>query len=364
MTKVPLQNPKPDIENFVKVIRGETVPRRPPLVELFLDFEIEREISQTYLGREYPFPTGEREGDAVYLKNRIEVYYRMGYDYLRVSGGLHFPGKLRTAADTSMNLPRQIRGWAEEGVGVISSWADFESYPWPDPAKSDLWAYEFVADSLPEGMGLFVCPTSGFLEVPLGGLMGYENLCYLIYDDPELVAAVFQRTAEAMCGLYERLAGLPNLRGLFQGDDMGYKTGTLIGPDELRKYVLPSHKKLADLAHERGLIYILHCCGSIDDIMPDLIDDVGIDARHSFEDEGNPIQDFKLKYGDRVAALGGVDIDKLCRLPEDQLRAHTRKIIEECMPGGRFALGSGNTVCNYVPVRNYMAMVEEGLNFA
>jgi hypothetical protein len=70
-----------------------------------------------------------------------------------------------------------------------------------------------------------------------------------------------------------------------------------------------------------------------------------------------------VKHGDRVATLGGVDIDRLCRLPEDQLRAHTRKIIEECLPGGRFALGSGNTVCNYVPLRSYFAMVEEAVNF-
>jgi uroporphyrinogen decarboxylase len=64
-----------------------------------------------------------------------------------------------------------------------------------------------------------------------------------------------------------------------------------------------------------------------------------------------------------VAALGGVDVDKLCRLPEHELRAYVRDIIEHCLPGGRFALGSGNTVANYVPVQNYLAMIEEGLNW-
>jgi uroporphyrinogen decarboxylase len=304
----------------------------------------------------------EWESQATYLKNWIEVYYRMGYDYVRMSGGLDFPVRSRPAENTAA-LAANPRQWAEEGRGPISTWQDFEAYPWPDPKKSDLRDYEFVAQNLPEGMGLFVCPSSGFLEIPLDALFGYQNLCYLIYDNPELVAAVFDKVGKIIYGFYERLLGLPNLRGFFQGDDMGYKTGTLIAPNEIRKYALPWHKKLAGLAHQHKLVYLLHSCGKLDQIVDDLIDDVKIDGRHSYEDESNPIVDFKQKYGNRTAVIGGIDVDKLCRLPEDALRVHVRQIIETCLPGGRFALGSGNTVANYVPISNYFAMVEEGLNF-
>ena len=51
-------------------------------------------------------------------------------------------------------------------------------------------------------------------------------------------------------------------------------------------------------------------------------------------------------------------------MPEDELRSHVRRVIEACLPGGRFALGTGNTVANYVPIPNYLAMVEEGFSFA
>jgi len=286
----------------------------------------------------------------------------MGYDYVRLSGGLDFPGKGRSGEDTAP-LSRKTRNWAEEGAGPISTWQDFETYPWPDPVKSDLSDYEFVANNLPEGMGLFLCPTGGFLEMPLDTLFGYQNLCYLVYDNPELVAAVFDKVGNIIYGFYERLLSLPNIYGFFQGDDMGFKTGTLIAPDELRRYVLPWHKRLAGLAHQHKLLYLLHSCGNLEEIMGDLIDEVKIDGRHSFEDEGNPVVDFKRKYGSRTAVLGGIDVDKLCRMPEDVLRSHVRQIIETCLPGGRFALGSGNTVANYVPLSNYFAMVEEGLNF-
>jgi len=92
--------------------------------------------------------------------------------------------------------------------------------------------------------------------------------------------------------------------------------------------------------------------------MDDLIRDVRIDAFHSFQDVIIPISDFLGRYGGDTAALGGVDMDKLGRMEESDLRAYVREILDNCMPG-RFALGSGNSVANYIPVRNYLAMVDE-----
>ena len=139
---------------------------------------------------------------------------------------------------------------------------------------------------------------------------------------------------------------------------------TLLSPSVLRRYVLPEHKRLAQLAHDNGLIYMLHSCGNLEVIMDDLIEDVKIDAKHSFEDEIVPVVEFKRRYGHRVGVLGGVDMDRLCRLPEDELRQYVRAILDACMPGGRYALGTGNTVANYVPLRSYLIMLEEGLNWA
>jgi uroporphyrinogen decarboxylase len=67
-------------------------------------------------------------------------------------------------------------------------------------------------------------------------------MAYLIYDNPELVEAVFTRTAGIIHTYYQRLIGLPNLAGFFQGDDMGFKASTLVSPAFLRKYVLPEQK--------------------------------------------------------------------------------------------------------------------------
>ena len=92
--------------------------------------------------------------------------------------------------------------------------------------------------------------------------------------------------------------------------------------------------------------------------MPDLAGDVGIDAKHSFEDVIQPVEEFHRQWGARIAALGGVDVDLLARGTEEAVARRTREILQACAPVGGYAAGSGNTITNYVPIDNYLAMVE------
>ena len=97
--------------------------------------------------------------------------------------------------------------------------------------------------------------------------------------------------------------------------------------------------------------------------MGDLLEDIHIDAYHSFEDAIQSVIQFKKKNENRIGILGGVDMDKLCCLDEENLRRYVRNILDECMYGGRYALGSGNSIANYIPVKNYFIMLEEGLKW-
>ena len=368
--KLPLNKPEPNIENFKEVILKKSSPRKAPFIELHIDTEIIKHITEKELNRRWIEPSSctDREAKEACLKNYIECYWRLGYDSLRLisdfrfSAGLSFSSRIREAEDTA-TLPKGQRLWVEEGKGMISSWEDFERYPWPSVEEIDLWPFEFLSDNLPEGMGFWPSFSPGVLEIAMNELLGLENLSYLLYDDVELVKAVFDKAGQLIYECYKKAVGMEKLTGFFQGDDMGFKTSTLVSADVLRKYVLPWHKKFAQLAHEHGLLYLFHSCGNLEPIVEDLIEDVKIDAKHSFEDEIMPVSRFKKKYGDRVAVLGGVDLDKLCRLEERELRRYVRNVLDECMPGGGYALGSGNSVANYMPVKNYLIMLDEGLRW-
>jgi len=355
---VPVKNPKPNAQEFIDILMGRTPQRRTPLVEYIVDDFVMRPIVVNLLGREWVTPRGDRESLKAYLDNFIEFWYRMGYDFVRIEIGLPFRENRLVAPDP---VSDKQRAWADEHRGAISNWEDFERYPWPRVEDIDFFPLEYINENLPEGMGLISSHGDGIFE-HLSWIMSLEGLSLALYDDPELVQAVSDRIGELITKFYEHLLQLENLIAVFPGDDMGFRSGTLVSPEALRKYCLPWHKKWAEMAHQRGLPYFLHSCGNVLAIMDDLINDVGIDGKHSFEDAIITAEEFQRLYGDRIAVLGGVDLNILSAATPEKVRQRTRQLIETCGAKGRFAIGSGNSIPTYVPVENYLAMIDEALD--
>lgn len=93
--------------------------------------------------------------------------------------------------------------------------------------------------------------------------------------------------------------------------------------------------------------------------MEDLIEVVEIDAIHSFEDVIEPVESVFQRYGDRIAVLGGVDVNLLAQGTPQQVRTRCREILDVCGGRGGVALGSGNSVTNYCKIENFYAMIDE-----
>ncbi len=361
--EIPLRHPSPNFEELEKVIKGEKIPERVYFTELVIDEEVKKHITENFLGKRWVHSLPENKKD--YLNQDIYFWYKMGYDYIRVSGGgkvtLTWTKKKRKTKDTAP-LSRGNREWTEEGKGLVSSWKEFEKYLWPVPEGIDYSPYEYTSKNLPDGMKMLVCPSDGIFETVSSSILGFENLCYLIHDNFELVKATFSKVGELLYNFYKNIVELENVGGFFQGDDFGYKTSSLLSPKLLKELVLPWHKKFAEIAHKNSKMYWLHCCGNVLSLMDDLIEYVKIDAFHSFQDVIIPVEEFMKRYGNRIAVLGGADIDKLTRQTEPELRKYIRRILNECMPG-RYALGSGNSIANYVPLHNYFTILDEGLKW-
>jgi len=349
----------PDFEELEKVIKGDKEPSRVHLAELGIDREVARALTEDVFGWEWVPLT--KETRAQFARQHVRLYAELGYDF--APGWARFENmprfKERRAADTAA-LSRGERHWVEEGGGIIKNWDDFERIGWDD-ITPDLSRLDEMRRVLPDGMKLVVGTT--VFEMILEWFLGYEDLFVLSVDNPELVEAVFNNWGRKVYDFYRQAIQYPEIGAIFHADDLGFKTATMMSPEFLRKNLFPWFREYAALAHEHGKTYWYHCCGNVLNVMDDLIEDVKIDAFHSFQDVIIPIGRFAERYGDRVAALGGVDMDKLARMEEDDLRAYVRDILNKCMPG-RFALGSGNTVANYIPVRNYLAMLDEARRWA
>jgi uroporphyrinogen decarboxylase len=372
--RVPITRPKPDIEHFLRAMRGEIAPERPPMVEYLIDNALMKPILEgpmgrkwvdtsdktEYMGGQMDLSRENREAVDAWLDNQIAFWYHMGYDFVRVEVSLPLPAVSLVAADTARGNEEHTRAWQGLGTGPIRSWSDFERYPWPDITDDNFYIHHYIAENLPDGLGFVTCHAGGVYE-HASRLMGYENLCLQLYDQPDLVAAVVDRIGGLILEYNRRLLEIDRLSIIFQGEDFGFNTQTLLPPEVIRKLFLPWHTRYAQAIHARNLPYYLHSCGCVDILMEDLIAGVGIDGKHSFQDNVLPAAEAKKRWGDRICILGGVDVHKLTSLGETELRNYVRSVIEACRPGGRFAVGAGNSIPSYIPIRNYFTLLDESL---
>ena len=140
-------------------------------------------------------------------------------------------------------------------------------------------------------------------------------------------------------------------------DDWGFKTQTMFDPDTLRKFVFPWHKRMVEAIHNRQKPAILHSCGNLAAIMDEIIDDLKYDAKHSYEDGILPVEQAYEEWGSRIAILGGIDIDFLARRSPYEIAKRAKALLTQTGCKG-YALGSGNSIPAYIPVENYMAMIQ------
>jgi len=340
---------EPDFGRMMTVLRREGEPDRVPFFELFHDGP----IIEATMGS--PIPTDPEQWRAY----RIEFMRKLGYDYVVGYHTFGFREVTPLLADDTAEDSTGQRGWQDEQAGPIQNWDDFERYPWPRIEDASFEDLEKLPAMLPDGMKITATLPGGILE-NLCRLMGYAPLCFALIDQPELVQAVVDRIGEGELAVYSVLCEMEHVGALWLNDDLGFKTQTMISPENLRHYVFPWHQRLIQYAHDHGKMVMLHACGNLSEVMEDLIEDVGIDAKHSFEDAIQPVAAFKSQYGDRVAVLGGIDVHVLASGTEEEVRQYTRRAIEQCAPGGCWALGSGNSVANYIPLANFLAMLDEG----
>jgi uroporphyrinogen decarboxylase len=353
---------EPDWEGFIKCLRRDGTPARAHYIELIIDGEVQDLICERYglLGDLSP-------GDPYFwCKRQIALQSFLGYDYVVAPGSvgeaLGFYRQDIVTVDTAALQRQGGRYYVNEHRGPIASWEEFEAYPWPNFENYYAPSMEWFEKNLPENMCL-IGGLVGSIYENISFLMGYETLCYALYEQRDLVAALSQKIIDLYVAETEYLLQFDRVKAIWGSDDLGFKTSTLISPKDLREFVLPGHKKLAQLAHDAGRLYLMHNCGKLEGIMGDLLDDVQIDAKHSYEDTIEDVCEVKKRYGQRMAILGGMDVDFLCRASETEIRQRVRHTLDCCMPGGGYCLGTGNTVANYIPIENYLAMLDEGRKY-
>jgi len=333
-----MTNRKPIFDNLLKVLRRE-VPSRPVLMELFMNQVIYRRFSDPkYLdGKE----------DISNIIMTASAFANLGYDYFTTSAsGFGFAQKPREHKNTT-TLNHEA---------AIYDKKSFDEYKWNEPEDYNMEFLNRVEQNIPDTMKAVVIGPGGVLENIIG-IMGYDNLCTQIYENPQLVSDVSENVGKRLVRYY-KLAAEYNLFGAaFGNDDWGFNTQTMLSPKHMREYIFPWHKQIVEVMHSRNKPCILHSCGNPGEVMDDIADDIKYDGRHSYEDNIIPVENFYEKYHDRIAVIGGIDVDFIVRGTPEAIKERSKKMLERTATRGGYALGTGNSVPEYIPVDNYLAML-------
>jgi len=329
---------KPNFENLLKVLRREE-PDRPTLFEFSLNGTLYKQLAGPEIAN--------MNDDMAEVRTLVYAFMNAGYDYVNmIVSEFGFPKKPHN----------QLKTRSLNDNATILDRKSFENYPWPNPDDFDYSILGKIEDILPDGMKVIVRGRGGVLENVID-LVGYDNLCYMLVDDPELVQDIFDAVGSRFVRYYEICASYESVGAIISNDDWGFKTQTMLSPEALRRYVIPWHKKIVQAAHKVGKPAILHSCGNLELVMDDIIDEIQYDGKHSYEDTILPVEEAYEKYGNRIAILGGIDVDFICRSTPEEVKKRAKAMLERAKGRGGYALGTGNSVPEYIPQENYFAMI-------
>ena len=191
---------------------------------------------------------------------------------------------------------------------------DVTRFDWPDPAKYiDPELCRKAVDATPAGYAVMGVVWSAHFQDACAAF-GMETALIKMLAEPEMFRAVINRIAEFYLKaneiFYEATKG--KLHAVLIGNDFGSQNGLMVSPGSLREFVFGGTRQLIRQAKDYGLNVIHHSCGSVYDVIPDLIE-LGADVIHPIQALAAKMEAWRLKeaFGDRVSFCGGVDAQHL-----------------------------------------------------
>jgi len=338
----------PDYTNLLEVLNNRR-PQRLPLYEHHIDAPF---IAKALGENIDPSGLKPRELPAYYQKV-IGFWKDMTYD------GFDFEAAI---CDILPGHGAIIGGMA----GPVQTREDFDRYPWEEiPVifkETYIPHFEAIRKTLPAGMKAYGGCGYGIFEASQD-LVGFEPLCVMQCMDPGLFRDLFIKIGDLWVELWSWV--IENYHDLFvfyrMGDDLGYKTSTMLEPEVIREHIFPQYKRVIDLIHASGKKFLLHSCGNIFPLMDDIIE-LGIDAKHSNEDQIAPFSEWIGKYSSRIGLFGGFDLNLLILSDPDIVYQTVLQLGTEFRAtASGYGLGSGNSIPGYIPVDGFMAMVEAAM---
>lgn len=237
-----------------------------------------------------------------------------------------------------------------------------EEFDWPNPDYLD---FTETLDELKNAGDVY--RAGGFWSPffhELADFFGMENYFIKMHTHPDVVHAVTRHIIdfylEANRRLFETAGELVD--AFFFGNDFGTQLDLLISPESFRNFVFPYFRELTELGHDFGYQVILHSCGSIYKVIPELIG-LGVNALHPLQAQAANMDAETLSrdFKGSVAFLGGIDTQVLLvNATPEEVKAEVRRV-KELLGPLLIVSPSHEAILPNVPPENIKAMANAAL---
>lgn len=208
---------------------------------------------------------------------------------------------------------------------------------------------------------------NSFTNIALGGgvweicwhIRGFENALMDAALNPDFFMELAQLAGDHIIAYIDLVRDVP-ADGMMLGDDWGGQQGVLLGRELWCKFMKPQWERIIDAIHSAGKIAINHSCGSVAEIMPDIVD-MDLDILENLQPETAGMNTYELKrnYGERIALWGGLGSQSIIPFgTPEELRSEIKKLCTEMGSGGGYILSTTKGVMHDTPLENAIAVYE------
>ncbi len=236
-----------------------------------------------------------------------------------------------------------------------------ERYPMPDPEDPRRFAglrkeARELYEKTSYAIGCYKATLLGIFDCAWV-LRGLDQFLMDLYLEPKLAAALLQKTFDFNYRLYSRLLEEvgPYVQVVEFNDDLGTQENLMMAPEAYRQFLKPLHRRLVQMLRAKApqAKVLLHCCGNIYKILPDLIE-IGIEVINPVQPLAAEMDTWRLKreFGKDLCFQGGIDIQRAMKGTASDVEKEVRERIRSLAPGGGYVLSTANNIASDIPVEN------------
>lgn len=248
-------------------------------------------------------------------------------------------------------------------VRHMGDWGGIASHPLVNPS---LTGYRFPDPGLPGRFDDAVRDAADakdrYVVLHLDGLLdvawhlrGFEQLMEDLICEGDFAHALLDAALEF--NLKAIRSAPACIDGIRFGEDWGQQKGLFMGKKHWDTYLKPRLERMYQAARARGFQVLIHSCGDISSLFPDLIA-MGVQAVHPVQPEVMDVRAIKAQYGNRVTLYGGLGCQStIPRGTQEEVVREAEHRLALLGAGGRYIFGPAGAIPTDAPLDNVLALV-------